>query len=153
MGRVTLATLLAVLFAIPAARAQNPAEDVVPCDAAMRAEIIDSISAALIQTYIFLDVAEEMERYVRQRRQDGAYDEIATVPQFTQVLTQDLRSISHDRHLSVGYVPPDLMARMTSAPRMPQRSVFCWYAAGTAKKEKIMMKTNMLSMLNDFSMI
>jgi hypothetical protein len=106
--------LLAVLFAIPDARAQNPPEDVVPCDAAMRAEIIDSVSAALIQTYIFLDVAEEMERHVRQRHQDGAYDEITTVPQFTQVLTQDLRSISHDRHLSVGYVPPELMARMTS---------------------------------------
>ena len=106
--------LLVILFAPPAARAQAPADDVVRCDAAIRAEIIDSVSAALIQTYIFLDVAQEMERHVRQRLRDGAYDEVNTVPQFTQMLTQDLRSISHDRHLSVGYVPPEMMARMTS---------------------------------------
>ena len=112
--RPAVLTLLAVLFVIPGARAQSPAEDVVPCDAAMRAEIIDSVSAALIQTYIFLDVAREMEQHVRQRQRDGAYDEVNTVPEFTQVLTQDLRSISHDRHLSVGYVPPEMVARMTS---------------------------------------
>jgi hypothetical protein len=106
--------LLAALFAMPAARGQTPADDVVRCDAAMRAEIIDSVSAALIQTYIFLDVAEEMEQHVRRRLRDGAYDEVNTVPQFTQTLTQDLRSISRDRHLSVRYVPPEMMARMTS---------------------------------------
>jgi hypothetical protein len=106
--------LLATLFVMPAARAQTPADDVVRCNAAMRAEIIDSVSAALVQTYIFLDVAEEMERHVRQLLQDGAYDEITTVPRFTQRLTQDLRSISHDRHLSVNYIPPQMMARMTS---------------------------------------
>lgn len=112
--RPAVLTLLAVLFVIPGARAQSPAEDVVPCDAAMRGEIIDSVSAALIQTYIFLDVAREMEQHVRQRQRDGAYDEINTVPEFTQVLTRDFRSISHDRHLSVRYVPPEMVARMTS---------------------------------------
>jgi hypothetical protein len=106
--------LLGILFAISAARAQTPADDVVRCDAAMRAEIIDSVSTALLQTYIFLDVAQEMEEHLRQRLRDGAYDDVTTVPQFTEMLTQDLQSLSRDRHLLVGYVPPQMMARITS---------------------------------------
>jgi hypothetical protein len=114
LPRTAAFVLLAILFAATAARTQAPTDEVVPCDAAMRAEIIDSVSAALIQTYIFLDVAQEMERHVRQRLRDGAYDNLTTVPAFTQILMQDLRSISHDRHLRVGYVPPEMMARLTS---------------------------------------
>jgi len=50
--RLAAFALLAILFATPVARAQTPADDVVRCDAPMRAEIVDSVSAALIQTYI-----------------------------------------------------------------------------------------------------
>jgi len=105
--------LLTILATVPAL-AQTRPEDPVPCDAAMRAEIVDSVSAALKQTYIFLDVAEEMERHIRQRLRDGDYDDVTTVPQFTQILSQDLRSVSDDRHLWVRYVAPEMMARMTS---------------------------------------
>jgi hypothetical protein len=111
--RVAIA-LLATLFPLAVAQAQEPSQDVVHCDGEMRAQIIDSVSAALIQTYIFLDVAEAMEEHLRQRMRDGAYDDITTLPRFTQLLTQDLQSISHDRHLRVGYVPPEMMARLTS---------------------------------------
>jgi hypothetical protein len=68
----------------------------------------------LIQTYIFLDVAQEMEQHLRQRLRDGAYDDVTTVPLFTQILTQDLQSVSRDRHLRVGYVSPQMVTRMTS---------------------------------------
>jgi hypothetical protein len=114
LSRAAALALLATVLIVPSAMSQTPTGDVVRCDAAMRAEIIDSVSAALIQTYIFLDVAEEMSRHVRQRLQEGAYDDITTVPQFAQILTRDLQSISRDRHLRVGYVPPEMMARLTS---------------------------------------
>ena len=43
-------------------------------------------------------------------------------------------------------------ARMTSAPRMPQKSTRCWYARGTAKVAKTSRKTKMLSTESAFSM-
>ncbi len=88
--------------------------EVVACDAALRAEIIDSVSAALNEVYVFPDVAKEMENHLRQRNRDGAYDLLNTVPEYTQMLTRDLQSVSHDRHLRVNYVSPEMVARMTS---------------------------------------
>ncbi|UCC73430.1 MAG: S41 family peptidase [Gemmatimonadota bacterium] len=80
----------------------------------MRAEIIDSVSAALNEIYVFPDVAEQMERQLRNRLSDGAYDDIGTVREFTDALTQDLQGVSHDRHLGVGYVSPEQMAELTA---------------------------------------
>ncbi len=97
-----------------AASAQEGTQEV-PCDAAMRAEIIDSVSAALREVYVFPDVAEKMEQHLRQRLGQGIYDEVSTVSQFAQTLTRDLQAISHDRHLRVRYASPELVARMTSA--------------------------------------
>src|SRR5690606_17105061 len=51
-------------------------------------------------------------------------------------------------------MPPAMKpARRTRAPRMPQNSTRCWYAAGTAKKEKMRAKTKTLSTESDFSMV
>jgi hypothetical protein len=107
--------ILLVIFALYATQGFGQQQgDVVACDAAMRAEIIDSVSAALAEVYVFPDVAEEMEDHIRRRNQEGAYDLIGTVPEFAQMLTRDLQSVSHDRHLRVGYVSPEMVARMTS---------------------------------------
>ncbi|UCF18183.1 MAG: S41 family peptidase [Gemmatimonadota bacterium] len=88
--------------------------EAVDLDAAKRAEIIDSVSAALNEIYVFPDVAKEMESHLRQRNREGAYDLLSTLPDFTQMLTRDLRSVSHDLHLGVSYVSPEMVARMTS---------------------------------------
>ena len=47
---------------------------------------------------------------------------------------------------------PIMIARMVSAPRMPQKSTLCWYSGGTAKYENSIANTKMLSTLSDFSM-
>ncbi len=112
VGRRGLALLVLALSATTAAAQQVPEE--VPCDAALRAEIIDSVGAALREVYVFPDVAASMEQHLRERLGQGVYDAVTTVSQFAEVLTRDLRAISHDRHLRVGYASPELVARMTS---------------------------------------
>lgn len=117
LGFLILALILATLSKGWAQAGRMP-EDV-PADAAKRAAIIDSISADLNKTYIFLDVAEKMERHLRDRLKNGDYDDLVTVAEFARILTEDLQSISHDLHLGVRYIDPERMAEMT-AEREPE---------------------------------
>jgi hypothetical protein len=75
-------------------------------DAARRAAIVDSLTAALDTVYVFPDVARQMVDDVRGRLARGEYDDITAVPEFTDRLTEDFRAISHDLHLRVGVTPP-----------------------------------------------
>ena len=69
-----------------------------------KAEIIDSALMQLSATYVFPEVGERMDEHVRQRAAEGAYEAITDLAEFGRVLTEDLRSVSQDRHLAV-YVP------------------------------------------------
>jgi hypothetical protein len=113
-SRITVALFALLLPQAPPAIAQIGPPPDMPCNAAMRAEIIDSVSAALNQVYVFPDVAAEMERHMRSRVREGAYDEFDTIGEFAEALTRELQGVSHDRHLRVGYVGPAQMAELTA---------------------------------------
>jgi hypothetical protein len=70
-----------------------------------RAAIIEDIAAALNQIYVFPETAKKMEEHVRSQLKSGAYDRLGTLTDFTQKLTEDLQSVSHDLHLNVGWDP------------------------------------------------
>jgi hypothetical protein len=108
---VLAATL--VIPALPGA-AQQPGPEDLAADATMCTEIIDSVTAALHRAYVFPDVARRMEDHVRQRMARGQYDSLGTVREFARVLTEDLRTVSHDLHLRVVYVPADVVAQLTA---------------------------------------
>jgi hypothetical protein len=86
----------------------GPGEQV-PIDAAAREALVDSLSAALSRIYVFPDVAQEMEKQIRKNLKEGRYDAISTVQEYTMRLTEDLRAISHDKHLGLHYSPPELV--------------------------------------------
>jgi hypothetical protein len=112
--RIALVIAALCLVCAPTGSAQlGPPADVA-ADAAMRAEIVDSVCAALNRTYVFPEVADQMDEFVRQQMAGGAYDDLNTVREFAGALTRDLQSISHDLHLRVGYIPPDMMAQLTA---------------------------------------
>jgi hypothetical protein len=100
----------------------SPAEESV--DAEARSQIVDFVLLALKQGYVFPDKAEAMDRYVRQRLAEGAYDESAALPELTRLLTEDLQSVSHDKHLRVRPLPPaeSESAGATSAVERRQRA-------------------------------
>lgn len=96
---------LAAAFAVPALAAP-PAPPAPPAITAQdRAAIVDDIVAALNEIYVFPETAKKMEEHVRRQLQSGAYDRLGTLTDFTQKLTEDLQSVSHDLHLNVGWDP------------------------------------------------
>jgi len=74
-------------------------------------EVIDSVSQALNQVYVFPEVAKKMEKYLREQYKNKKYKDITSLDQFTQKLTEDLQEISHDKHLWVGFASDEMLAR------------------------------------------
>ncbi len=72
-----------------------------PITAAQRATVVDSLTAALIETYVYLETAEEMRDVLHARLGDGEYDDLSSSGAFARRLEEDLRSVSHDLHLKV----------------------------------------------------
>lgn len=105
-ARLAWPVLLAALLAAGPAVAQDSPPEPLALDGDLRAAIVDSLLTALDQVYVFPEVATEMGQLVRQNLADGKYDDLASVPDFTGRLTEDLQSISHDLHLHVDWMPP-----------------------------------------------
>lgn len=72
-------------------------------DAKTRQEVIDSILSNLNDSYVFADVAKKMEENVRNRVKNKEYDLITSAKAFAVKLTEDLQSVSKDKHLRVRY--------------------------------------------------
>lgn len=70
--------------------------------------VIDSVSHLLNENYVFPDVAKEMTKLIQDKQKSGHYASIDAAPQFAEQLTEDLRSISHDLHLRVGFAPDQI---------------------------------------------
>jgi retinol-binding protein 3 len=80
----------------------NDQQDTV-IDAAVRGQVIEGVLKKLNDTYIFPDVAKKMESDVRHRIQNKEYDALASSKEFSRKLTEDLQSVSHDKHLRIRY--------------------------------------------------
>src|SRR3978361_257475 len=90
---------LAAALATPALAPPPPPPAPPAVTAQDRAAIIDDISAALNETYVFPETAKKMEEHMRSQLKSGAYDRLGTMDVFAEKLTADLRSVSHDLHL------------------------------------------------------
>lgn len=111
---VLVVAILGIQIAVSYAQSTSPRHmpEGMPCDDALRAEIIDSITTALNDYYVFPDVAREMEKHVRRNQKQGRYKQFNTVADFARALTTDLREVCHDRHLGVRYFSPEDLARI-----------------------------------------
>lgn len=79
--------------------------DDVQLDAAARQKTIDAISSKLTEYYVYPDEAAKMIEAVQEHQKKGDYNSITDGNEFADTLTRDLREVSHDRHLFVGYNP------------------------------------------------
>jgi hypothetical protein len=104
---------LAVLLSAGASQAQGAGE---PVDAALRAKIVNRVSVALNENYVFPDVAKKMEASLRQKLKAGAYDKIANSAELAEALTHDLRDVSKDKHLGIRYAPEPPPGMDSSGP-------------------------------------
>jgi len=91
-------------------------------DAAMRAEVIESVIKQLNEHYIFPETAKQIEQAIRDRLKKKEYDRIASAVELAKTLTALLGEISHDQHLSVNYSPQPLPVRQKkSEPTAAER--------------------------------
>jgi C-terminal processing protease CtpA/Prc len=74
-------------------------------DAGTRAEVVKKVGELMVKFYIFPDKAKEMDALITKKLQAGEYDKITDVQAFGRVLTEDLRSVTKDRHIHVEYDP------------------------------------------------
>ena len=93
--------LLALLLAVLAGATPGFADPEETLAREHKAELIRDVSRALHEIYVFPDVAEKMIAFIERKLEDGGYDPLDTITDFTQELTADLQSISHDLHLRV----------------------------------------------------
>jgi hypothetical protein len=109
---LTLFTLLLSWSSLPSS-AQEKEQPAKPpaLDAKMRAEVVKGIGELMVKLYIFPDKAKEMEALITKKLQGGEYDKIDDVEAFAQALTNDLRSVSKDRHIHCEY-GPDIVKRI-----------------------------------------
>jgi len=80
-------------------------------DAQMQLDVIDSVSRALNEVYVFPEVAKEMEKYLHKQYDQGKYKNITSLNQFCQKLTEDLQEISKDKHLGVRFASDEMIAK------------------------------------------
>ena len=103
---IVLFTLLFSWSALPAF-AQGKEETAKPpaLDTRMRAEVVKGVGELMVELYIFPEKAKEMEALLTKKLQEGQYNKVEDVQAFARVLTEDLRSVSKDRHIRVIYGP------------------------------------------------
>ncbi|HEV7330256.1 MAG TPA: S41 family peptidase [Flavisolibacter sp.] len=90
-------------FLSPLANAQE--EGSVRIEPAEQKQVIDSVSRRLLDNYVFPEVAQKMSTLIRENYQKGVYKATASVASFAEKLTEDLRSVSKDKHLRVAFNP------------------------------------------------
>lgn len=102
--------------AAPSPGAAKPA----PLDAPARKRVIDALLERLDRYYSYPEMAKRMIQSVREKEAAKAYDGIADGPALAARLTEDLRAICHDLHLSVQYsaeaLPPDTGSALAPPP-------------------------------------
>lgn len=103
-----------VVFAVTCFSLVACAQDTQQLSQADKKAAIERIGTLLIENYVFEDVARKCAEHLEQRFSQGAFDSQASVEQFAMVLTKELQSISHDKHMRVR--PPPQRATRENAP-------------------------------------
>jgi hypothetical protein len=125
--------------------AQSPRDQAQPdatVDAATRKQVIEALAKNLEERYVFPDIAKQMSTDMRERMQKGEYDQVTSASAFAKLLTEQLRAVSHDKHLSVNYSADPLDGRdpdaqPTEAEREKDRRFFNRINYGFEKLERM----------------
>jgi len=115
LGLLVFLTLFVLLVAAPCLAQRRMVvgqDDSMPASAEFKAAAVDSVSWALNKTYVFENVAKEMEKHIRRKLKSGEYDEFVTVQEFAMQLTEDMREVSHDRHLGARFFTDERIAEL-----------------------------------------
>ncbi len=98
--------MLSLLLIIPVVQAQDKKSSGSKAfDITAKTEAVNNISNLLDKNYVFPDIAKKMNELIKTQLRNNAYDTISDPMVFADVLTGDLQSVSHDKHLRVMFSP------------------------------------------------
>ncbi|MEM6449416.1 MAG: S41 family peptidase [Cyanobacteria bacterium P01_D01_bin.105] len=89
-----------------------------PLDEVMRADVLEAIIHKLDE-YAFPEVAQKVQKDVRDRLNSGGYQDVKSGSQLAETLTAQLQALSEDSHLKVYFSPavlPHLEPQTTISP-------------------------------------
>ena len=96
-----LFTVLFVIVMVNSSRGQQPSD--MSIDSAAKTQVIETILKEINDRYVFPETAKQMESNIRGRINNKEYDSITSSIEFAKKLTDDLQSVSKDKHLRVRY--------------------------------------------------
>jgi hypothetical protein len=114
----------------------NRSESSLVIDRATQLEVIDTLVKKLNDHYIFPDKARQIETALRQRQREGKYDAMSDGKQFAIQLTDDMRALVRDLHMSVFFSPRPVPADNAAGP--PPTSQAEWEQRFPADKRQVM---------------
>jgi len=82
--------------------AQNPPANLTDGD---KAAVVDKLARILTEKYVFPETGQKMAGLIQANLKSGTYCPISDPPLFAEKLTEDILSLSHDKHLGVRYAP------------------------------------------------
>lgn len=99
--------LFTLLCSAPDSHAQFAQPGELPkIDAATRAAIVDSITAAIDSVYVLEGPAKRIVAALRKNLASGDYDNITDPAEFAERLYNDAQAINHDGHFRIAAMPP-----------------------------------------------
>jgi retinol-binding protein 3 len=101
-------------------------------DAQTRDRVIDHAIAQLQDSYVSSELAKQMGEALRRHQKHGDYNTITEGDDLATLLTTHLREVSHDKHLSVRFVPTRLPASLDAPPDAQQ----------LARNQRMMLRSN-----------
>src|SRR5688572_20307809 len=97
-------------------------------DTATRSAVIEALLRELNEGYVFPDIARKMETDVKARITAKEYDNVASAQAFAKKLTDDLQSVSKDKHLRVRYsAQPILVRKERNEPTAAEKEQSLWF--------------------------
>jgi retinol-binding protein 3 len=113
---LALAFLALITLDMPSVPAQGgPKQPDFPIDAEMRSKVIESAVKNLRENYVFPEMADKMEKAIRERLTRKEYDSITTGAKLAETLTAHFQEVSRDKHLRVRYSNSPIPSRERGA--------------------------------------
>ncbi|MFH1196142.1 MAG: S41 family peptidase [bacterium] len=75
-----------------------------------REAFVENVSKQLNDNYVFAEVAAQIEKHLKAKLAAGAFDNITDATEFADLMTNEVQSISNDRHMRVRVRPTQLSA-------------------------------------------
>jgi len=74
-----------------------------------RKEVVESLGKLMKENYVFPDKGLAMASFLNEKLQQGKYDHFSNAQKFTRQLTEDMQSVTHDKHIQVIHAPEQVV--------------------------------------------